>query len=536
LPNRWTSLSRRLDIDRIMAVSISPSADLSAALVHAPPTAAAWLVILPVAWCLAIGALLVMLRRPIGSHPTIAIIGLAGLVLIDGLLLKTVVENGPLTMVMGRWLPPFGIAFTADLTGVLFAITAALVAFVAGVFSLTDINDSGRRYGFYPLLMLLMAGVSGAFLTGDIFNLYVWFEVLLISSFGLLVLGSEPEQIDGTVKYGFLNLVGTTLFLVATGYLYAVFGTLNMAEIARKADMLRDSAPLVTLAGLFMLAFAMKAAAFPVNFWLPASYHTPRVVVSALFGGLLTKVGVYALVRVMVMLFPVEREELSFVLAVAGALTMIVGVLGALAQTDFRRILGYLIVSGIGAMLAGIAVGGPGGIGGAIFYALHSMLVITGLYFASGIAMRLGASALIATPAGLYRRHAGFAALTLMLCFAVSGLPPFSGFWPKVMLVKAALDIGAWWLVAVFLLAGLLTTIVTGRFFLLAFWRDGAQAAGEAVSLSPATLGPLTVLTALTLLIGLYPEPLLAMIQHAAAGLAEPSAYVNSVFPEGGPR
>ncbi|TCN30779.1 Na+/H+ antiporter subunit D [Sinorhizobium americanum] len=519
-----------------MAATISPPVDLSAALVAAPPTLAEWLVILPVAWCLAIGALLVMLRRPIGLHPAIAIAGLAGLVLIDGLLLKEIAENGPLTMVMGRWLPPFGIAFTADLTGALFAFAAALVALVAGVFSLADINDSGRRYGFYPLLMLLMAGVSGAFLTGDIFNLYVWFEVLLISSFGLLVLGSEPEQIDGTVKYGFLNLIATTLFLIATGYLYAVFGTLNMADIATKAEALRDRAPLMTLTGLFMLAFAMKAAAFPVNFWLPASYHTPRVAVSALFAGLLTKVGIYALVRVMVMLFPVEREELSFILAVAGALTMIVGVLGALAQTDFRRILGYLIVSGIGSMLAGIAVGGPGGIGGAIFYALHSMLVMTGLYFASGIAMRLGASSSIAALAGLYRRHVGFAALTLMLCFAVSGLPPFSGFWPKVMLAKAALDIGAWWLAAALLLAGFLTTIVTGRLFLLAFWREAPPADGEAVSLSPAAFGPLAVLAGLTLLIGLYPEPLLAIIQDAAAGLAEPSAYVNSVFPEGGPQ
>ncbi len=284
---------------------------------------------------------------------------------------------------------------------------AALVALAAGIFSLADINDSGRRYGFYPLLMLLMAGVSGAFLTGDIFNLYVWFEVLLISSFGLLVLGSERGQIDGTVKYGFLNLVATTLFLVATGFLYAVFGTLNMADIARKADELRVNAPLMTLVGLYVLAFGMKAAAFPLNFWLPASYHTPRVVVSALFAGLLTKVGIYALIRVTVMLFPIEREELSFVLALVGALTMMVGVLGALAQTDFRRILGYLVVSGIGSMLAGIAIGGPGGIGGAIFYALHSMLVMTGLYFASGIAMRLGADSSIATLAGLYRKHAG---------------------------------------------------------------------------------------------------------------------------------
>lgn len=521
-----------------MAVSTPAPVDLPAALMLTPASAVEWLVVLPVAWCLAVGALLVMLRRWAGLQPAIALASLGVLVLIDVALLDHVARNGPTTMVMGRWLPPFGIAFTVDLTGALFALVAALVAFAAGIFSLADINDSGRRYGFYPLLMLLMAGVSGAFLTGDIFNLYVWFEVLLISSFGLLVLGSERGQIDGTVKYGFLNLVATTLFLVATGFLYAVFGTLNMADIARKADELRVNAPLMTLVGLYVLAFGMKAAAFPLNFWLPASYHTPRVVVSALFAGLLTKVGIYALIRVTVMLFPIEREELSFVLALVGALTMMVGVLGALAQTDFRRLLGYLVVSGIGSMLAGIAIGGPGGIGGAIFYALHSMLVMTGLYFASGIAMRLGADSSIATLAGLYRKHAGFAALTLMLCFAISGLPPFSGFWPKVMLVKAAIDIGAWWLAAALLLVGFFTMIATGRLFLLAYWRDSAipEAAAGPAPLSATALGPLAALTLLALALGLYPEPLLAMIQSAAAGLAEPSAYLNSVFPAGGPQ
>ncbi|KSV85233.1 MULTISPECIES: Na+/H+ antiporter subunit D [unclassified Sinorhizobium] len=520
-----------------MAASTSPHADLSAALVLEPVASADWLVILPVAWCLAIGALLVMLRRKIDWHPYIAVLGLAGLVLIDILLLRHVLASGPVTMVMGRWLPPFGIAFTVDLTGALFALTASVVALAGGIYSLADINDSGRRYGFYPFLMLLMAGVSGAFLTGDIFNLYVWFEVLLISSFGLIVLGSEREQIDGAVKYGFLNLVATTLFLITTGYLYASFGTLNMADIARKAGGLAGTAPLMTLTALFVLAFGMKAAAFPVNFWLPASYHTPRVVVSALFAGLLTKVGIYALIRVTVMLLPLQREELSFVIALAGALTMLVGAFGALAQSDFRRMLGYLVVSGIGSILAGIAVGGPGGIGGAIFYALHSMLVMTALYFASGVAAKLGGSFSLSSLAGLYRRHAGFAALTLMLAFAVSGLPPFSGFWPKVMLVKAALDIGAWWLAAALLFTGFLTTVVTGRFFLLAYWRDAA--AGEvttaSATISPAALLPLTVLVILALAIGLYPEPLLSTIQSAAASLAEPSAYLNSVFPGGAP-
>ncbi|OCP07101.1 MULTISPECIES: Na+/H+ antiporter subunit D [unclassified Ensifer] len=520
-----------------MAASTPSPADLSAALVLEPVASADWLVILPVAWCLAIGALLVMLRRQIDWHPYIAVLGLAGLVLIDVLLLRHVLASGPVTMVMGRWLPPFGIAFTVDLTGALFALTASVVALAGAIYSLADINDSGRRYGFYPFLMLLMAGVSGAFLTGDVFNLYVWFEVLLISSFGLIVLGSEREQIDGAVKYGFLNLVATTLFLITTGYLYASFGTLNMADIARKAEGLSGTAPLMTLTALFVLAFGMKAAAFPVNFWLPASYHTPRVVVSALFAGLLTKVGIYALIRITVMLLPLEREQLSFVIAVAGALTMLVGAFGALAQSDFRRMLGYLVVSGIGSILAGVAVGGPGGIGGAIFYALHSMLVMTALYFASGVAAKLGGSFSLASLAGLYRRHAGFAALTLMLCFAVSGLPPFSGFWPKVMLVKAALDIGAWWLAAALLVTGFLTTVVTGRFFLLAYWRDRADTTDtpHSVTISPAALLPLTALTMLVLAIGLYPELLLSTIQSAAAGLGEPSAYLNSVFPGGAP-
>ena len=172
-----------------------------------------------------------------------------------------------------------------------------MVAFVGSIYAVDDINTSGRRYGFYPFLLVLMAGVSGAFLTGDIFNLYVWFEVLLISSFGLLILGSEREQIDGALKYAVLNLMATTLFLITVGYLYAIFGTLNMADIAVKVRDYADTAPLMTLTALFVLAFSMKAAAFPVNFWLPASYHTPRVVVSALFAGLLTKVGVYALIR-----------------------------------------------------------------------------------------------------------------------------------------------------------------------------------------------------------------------------------------------
>ncbi|EJT06958.1 Na+/H+ antiporter subunit D [Rhizobium sp. CCGE 510] len=517
--------------------------DLSAALITAPVPIGHWLAILPVAHCITLGAVLLMLRNHPRLQAWLAISGLTLLALIDAALLAKVSAEGPLTMVMGRWLPPFGIAFTVDLFGALMAFTAALVALAAGIYALADIGESGRRYGFFPLLLLLMAGVTGAFLTGDVFNLYVWFEVLLISSFGLIILGSERQQIDGALKYAVLNLIATTLFLIGVGILYAVFGTLNMADIAARAKDLRGTAPLMTLASLFLLAFGMKAAAFPVNFWLPAAYHTPRIVVSALFAGLLTKVGIYALIRVMVMLLPVERQELSLLIALAAAATILVGALGALAENDIRRLFGYVVISGIGNMLAGVALGGPGvalggpgggidGVSGAVFYALHSMVLMTALYLAAGEIARRGGGFLLSELGGLYRQSGAFAALSLVLFLAACGLPPFSGFWPKVILVKASLDLGDWWLAAAILVGGFLTTIAFGRLFLLAYWRPAP------VERMPSEAGwrtglPLAALTALIIGFGILPEQLLALSQSAAAGLADPAAYLHSVFPGG---
>jgi multicomponent Na+:H+ antiporter subunit D len=517
-----------------MAAPANTAVDISAALVTAPVEAGHWLVILPVALCIGLGAILMMLRDRTAWHGWIAIPGLVLLVLINAALLHKVAAEGPITMVMGRWLPPFGIAFSVDLFSAIMALTAAVVALAGGLYALGEITTSGRRYGFFPFLMLLLAGVSGAFLTGDVFNLYVWFEVLLISSFGLLILGSEREQIDGALKYAVLNLIATTLFLVSVGYLYAIFGTLNMADIAMKVRVPGNTAPLMTLAGLFLLAFGMKAAAFPVNFWLPASYHTPRITVSALFAGLLTKVGIYALIRVLVMLLPVERAGLGPITTVVAIATMLAGVLGALGENDLRRLLGYVVISGIGTMLAGVALGSADGLSGAIFYALHSMVLMTALYLLAGQVARLGGGFSLSALGGLYRQSGWFAGLSLVLFFAACGLPPFSGFWPKVVLVKAALDTGAWWIAATILLAGFLTTIVFGRIFLLAYWRP--RTAPDAIAPAPIVWQaglPILALTALVIGFGLFPEQLLHLTQRAASGLEDPSAYLHSVFPGG---
>lgn len=497
-----------------------------------------WLVIAPVVVPIVFGALLLMFRHETRSHAVVALVGLGAMVAANVALLSRVLAEGTVVMTMGRWLPPFGISFAADALGASFALAASVVAFICGAFAARDINATGRRYGFYPFLMLMMAGVSGAFLTGDIFNLYVWFEVFLISSFGLLILGSEREQIDGATKYAILNLVATTLFLITTGYLYGVFGTLNMADIARKADGLRGTGPLMTLAVLYLLAFGMKSAAFPVNFWLPASYHTPRIVIAALFGGLLTKVGIYALLRTLVMLFPVERAVLADLIGWVAVATMIVGIMGALAQSDTRRIFGFVVISGVGVMLAGLALGGAAGISGTVFYAIHSMLVMTALYLLAGLMRELGGSFSLHELSGLYRTSPLLAAIALILVFAVSGLPPGSGLWPKVMLVKAAVDSGSEWLALSILASGFLTVIALGRVFALAFWRERSgerPAGGETVAETPV-LGyvALVALTVPIVVMGVYPEPFIRIAGAAASGLLETGGYVGTVFPGGG--
>ncbi|MFM2279501.1 MAG: hypothetical protein RLZZ444_1732, partial [Pseudomonadota bacterium] len=482
--------------------------------------------------CLLTGALLAMVRKRIGLHAPIALLALAGLVVIDALLLVRVLSEGPVTMVLGRWLPPFGIAFTVDLLGASFALVAALVALAAALYGARTVGVEGQRHGFYPFVLFLMAGVSGAFLTGDIFNLYVWFEVLLISSFGLLILGGSREQIDGAVKYGLLNLVGTTLFLIATGYLYAIFGTLNMADIASRAAVDHANLPLGTLATLYFLAFAMKAAAFPVNFWLPASYHTPKIVVSALFGGLLTKVGVYALLRVLVMLLPANGASLNGLVAIVAIATLLVGGLGSIAQSDIRRALGYMVISGIGIMLAGLAIGGEKALAAVIFYGLHSMVVMAALYFMAGMAGRLAGFDLTRM-GGLYAAAPGFSAMALMLFLSVAGLPPFSGFWPKAELVSAAIGTGHGWLAGTILLSGFLTTFAAGRIFILGFWRP-AETALEPFAPPAGTIPALVFLVALTIGFGLWPEPLMILARQAAEGLVDPAAYFQSVFPGAG--
>jgi len=466
----------------------------------------------------------------------LSVVGAAGLLAAGVGLLVSVSQEGIQAVQMGGWPAPFGITLVADLLSAIMVVLAGLVGLAVAVYSLASMDPQREAFGYYPLLHVLLMGVSGAFLTGDVFNLYVWFEVMLIASFVLVALGGERAQLEGAFKYVTLNLLASALFLAAVGILYGVAGTLNMADLSRQLPQVAQPGLVTTLAMLFLVAFGIKAAVFPLFFWLPASYHTPPVAVSAIFGGLLTKVGVYALLRVFTLLFLDDAAFTHALILVIAGFTMVTGILGALAQKEFRRILSFNLISHIGYMLMGLGLFTPLALAGSIFYIIHHIIVKTNLFLISGVVRWLGGSYRLQKLGGLYRSYPGVAFLFLVPALSLAGIPPLSGFWPKLALLQAGLQEEQYAIVAVALLTSLLTLLSMTRIWSDVFWKErpAAGSPGRDV-VHPFTpwllrLLPVAALAAFAVLIGLLAEPLFDLSTRAAEQLLNPAGYVETVL------
>ena len=520
-----------------MATGTVEGGELPRAMLDTATQAADWVIIWPVVLPLLGAALLLMLRQSRSTSALFAGLVVVGVIACELELLRNVLATGPVTMTMGNWLPPFGISFTADVMGAGFALAASVVTLIVLLYAEPELADREVRHGFYSLVLLLNAGVAGSFLTGDLFNLYVWFEVMLISSFGLMIMGGRKIQIDGAVKYGFINFLATSFFLLALGLLYGLLGTLNMADIIRTAPD-APQGPMLGIAALLLLAFGVKAAAFPVNAWLPASYHTPTAAVSALFGGLLTKVGAYAMVRSLVALLPASGAALDGVLTALAVTTLILAPLGALAQTNLRRAVGFFLIGGIGSILAGLSIPGFLGMAGATSYIFHSILTISALYLISGLIERATQTKEIRGMGGLYAANSILSILFLVLVFAIAGLPPFLGFWPKLMLVQASVVDADYLLLSALLLNSLLTVIAGSRIWAHIFWRAGREGEGSEqpndrlIALSRRdnwfSLVPTSALVAGIVVVGLFPALLIDASRTASSDLLQTGRYVSS--------
>jgi multicomponent Na+:H+ antiporter subunit D len=517
-------------------MATTESSGLPQAMIETSTSLGDWVVVLPVVLSLVGAASLLMLRRRGGVSLIGALIVLAAIVACEVSLLLRVLADGPLSMTMGKWLPPFGISFTVDIFGAVFALAASVVTVIVVLYAEADRSEADRGDAFHTMVLLLLAGVTGSFLTGDLFNLYVWFEVMLIASFGLIVLGGNPMQIDGAVKYGFLNFLATTLFLLALGLTYGLIGTLNMADIIRVAPLAHPAA-MTSIAALLLLAFGMKAAAFPVNAWLPAAYHTPRPAVSALFAGLLTKVGAYALLRSLVVLLPASRDLLEPVLAVLAVATLVIAPLGAIAETHLRRAIGFFVIGGIGAVLAGLTLPSVLGVAGAGVYILHAILTMTALYLTAGlIEARTGATD-TRQMGGLYAASAPLSIIFFVLVLVAAGVPPFLGFWPKLLLLQAGVAEGGDWIgsgITVALVVNAVLTLIAGtRLWSHIFWRNRAEDAPE-IEAQPSprlrlAFGATGLLIVAIVAMGLWPNGLIEGGQRAAADIVDPSRYIAAV-------
>nr|WP_210424815.1 monovalent cation/H+ antiporter subunit D [Marichromatium bheemlicum] len=483
------------------------------------------------------GALLLLVRRalPLTVRRRLNLVAVLVQVAVALALLLQVTDGTVLVYQLGDWPAPYGIVLVADRLSAWMVLLTAVLALFALLYAIRG-SDAGSRH-FQPLFQLQLFGLSGAFLTGDLFNLFVFFEVLLLASYGLLLHGGGAQRTRAGLHFVVVNLVGSTLFLFAAGTLYGVAGTLNMADLAGKLATL-DPADLGlarTGALLLFVVFALKAALFPFYLWLPTAYAATSAPVAALFA-VMTKVGVYAILRVQTLWFDDPEGSLAGLLdpwlLPLALVTMALGSLGALASTRLRIQIGYLVLVSLGLLLTAIALGERDSIAAGLYYLAHTTLATGAFYLlAEGIARRRGSAGerLIDAPA---MPHAGqIGALFFIVAILVAGLPPFSGFLGKFMVLRAALDTPAMaWILAVVLLSGLLAIVALARSGSLLLLRatpseglpPGAPGRGE--------LAPASALLAVCLGLTLWAAPLTDFTRATAEQLLTPTHYIEAVL------
>ncbi|MBA0050383.1 Na+/H+ antiporter subunit D [Streptomyces sp. AJS327] len=443
----------------------SEAASVASALVPLP-------VILPLA---AAGLKLTIGLRLQRTQRVISTVVLAVVLVVSAVLLVVADQHGPQVMYAGGWAPPVGIVLVADRLSALMLLVSSAVTLCVLLYSIgqgmADREGATPLSVFHPSYLVLVAGVSNTFLAGDLFNLYVGFEIMLTASYVLLTLGGTISRIRAGATYTIVSLLSSVLFLAAIAMVYAAAGTVNMAELPERLDALPQGVRTLIQISL-LTVFGIKAAVFPLAAWLPDSYPTAPAPVTAVFAGLLTKVGVYAMLRTQTLLFPGGR--LDDVLMIVALLSMVIGILGAVAQTDLKRMLSFTLISHMGYMVFGIGLASPDGLSGAVFYVAHHITVQTTLFLVAGLVERRGGSTDLQRLGGLATLSPMLTLLFFIPAMNLAGIPPLSGFLGKLGLLRAGVADGStlsYVLVAGGTLTSLLTLYAVAKAWNLAFWR-----------------------------------------------------------------
>jgi multicomponent K+:H+ antiporter subunit D len=443
------------------------------------------------------------------------------------------------TYELGDWPAPFGIVMVLDrLSALMVLLTSVLGMIVLAHAILTGLDRRGMH--FHPLFQFQLLGLNGSFLTGDLFNLFVFFEVLLIASYGLMLHGQGQQRLHAGVKYVIVNLVGSTLFLVAVGILYGVTGTLNMADMAlRVAEAPAGDQPLIrTGAQLLIAVFALKAALLPLHLWLPQTYATTSPAVAALFA-ILTKAGVYPIIRVTVLIFGADAGAAAFAPAgwmlPAAMLTIVAGYCGVLAAGNLRRLAAFGVIGSTGTLLVAVAMFTPDGIAAALYYMPHSVLAGGLVFLVTDLVRRgRGEDEDALRPGRSFARIGQISVLFMLAAIALAGLPPLSGFIGKVLILDASAGAAlAPWIWGAVLGGTFFAILGLARAGSVLFWRsegepDDAAAPGRRNETAPAW-----TLFALVAALAIFAGPVTDYANAATDQLFERTPYIEAVLGSG---
>ena len=502
------------------------------------------LVPLPVVLPLLAAALNVLLVRSQQLQRVVSVLTLTGVLATAVALVREADRSGAAVVQLGGWAAPAGISLVADrLSTLLLAVSAgvllAVLLYAIGQ-GITDGRSSSLAV-FHPCYLVLSAGIAMAFLTGDLFNLFVAFEVMLVASYVLITLEGNGPQVRAGMTYVVTSLVASVLFVTAIGLVYAATGTVNMADLAVRLEDV-PAGVRVALGLTLLVVFGIKAAIFPLFSWLPDSYPTAPSPVTAVFAGLLTKVGVYAILRTQTLMFP-GSQVIERVLLVLAVLTMVVGILGAIVQDDLKRLLSFTIVSHIGYMLLGLGLASTAGLAGAVLYTVHHIVVQTTLFLVAGLVERREGTGSLRRSGGLQQVAPVLAVLYLLPALSLAGIPPLSGFVAKLGLLQAGLADGgvlAVTAVVAAVVTSLLTLYAVGMLWSEVFWGPVADVVPDAdrtdnvvvgTARTPRLmLGAAAVAVAAGLAITVVAGPLYALSERAAQDLVSRDGYVDAVL------
>jgi multicomponent K+:H+ antiporter subunit D len=447
-------------------------------------------------------------------------------------------DGVPRPYALGNWPAPFGIILVLDRLSALMLVLTAVLAVLVAIYAADGWDRRGRH--FHALLQFQLMGLNGAFLTGDVFNLFVFFEVLLIASYGLMLHGAGPRRITEGLKYVAINLAGSTLFLFAVGLIYAVTGTLNMADLALKVPLVpeADQALLRLGAALLLIVFAIKASLVPLHLWLPGTYGAASPPVAALFA-IMTKVGVYAMLRIYVLIFGGGAGAAAWIAAPlilpAAAVTLAVGMIGVLASRTLTTLATYALIGSVGTLLLAVGVFSEPAAAAALYYLAHSTLAGAALFLLADLVARrrggAGDHLVAAPPFGQLDLLAG---LFFLAAIATIGLPPLSGFIGKLLVLETVTAHPAWpWLWATLLLGSLLAMIGFARAGSVVFWkceaeRDKAHPGGHSADV--AALCATSALVAAPILLAVFAGPAMTAMDATAHQLFKPALYIDAVL------